>query len=154
MNEPLKRHKALHSLSHDHHNGLVLAQLAKKNSPEYPQLPKTVVGKIEYAVSYYYDELVPHFRAEENTLIPTIKGRDKKVDEILNTIVDEHKQIKTLITLLDEESSEDVLDEFGNLLEAHIRKEERELFPMIQELLSEEELSELERKLPKVFDEE
>jgi len=147
MNKPIKRHKALQSLSHDHHHGLVLAQLAKKGSPEYPHLPKSLGAKIEYAISLFYDELVPHFRKEENILFPSVKGKNEMVDELINKIVDEHKQIKSLVALLDEKSSEDVLDEFGYLLESHIRKEERELFKLIQEVLSEEELNSIEEKL-------
>lgn len=42
---------------------------------------------------------------------------------------------------------ENVLDELGWLLEKHIRKEERELFPAIEVILTEEELSELKTKL-------
>lgn len=153
MNEPLKRHKALQSLSRDHHDGLILAQLAKKDSPEYSQLPKTVAGKIEYAVSYFYDELVPHFRAEENILFPFMQGKDKEIDELVHTIVEEHRRIKSLVTKIDEESNEDALDELGHLIESHIRKEERELFPKIQDLLSEDELTQLGNKLPKISDE-
>jgi iron-sulfur cluster repair protein YtfE (RIC family) len=147
MNKPIKRHKALQSLSHDHHYGLILAQLSKKSSPAYPDLPKSLGAKIEYAIAFFYDELVPHFRKEENILFPLVKGRNEMIDEIINKIVDEHKQIKSLVALLDEKSSEDVLDEIGCLLESHIRKEERELFKLIQEELSEEELISLEEKL-------
>jgi iron-sulfur cluster repair protein YtfE (RIC family) len=35
---------------------------------------------------------------------------------------------------------EDILDELGMLLDNHIRKEERILFPKIEEILSDEEL--------------
>ena len=41
------------------------------------------------------------------------------------------------------------LDELGNLLESHIRKEERSLFPEIEKILSEEELELLAVKLAK-----
>ena len=42
---------------------------------------------------------------------------------------------------------ENVLNELGWLLEKHIRKEERELFPEIERILTEGELSELKTKL-------
>jgi len=41
----IKRDKALHILSHDHHHGLILAQLIKKGSPQYKNLPNTTEGK-------------------------------------------------------------------------------------------------------------
>ncbi len=144
----MERHKALHSLSHDHHHGLILAQLIKKGSPEYPYLPKTLGGKIEYAISFYNDELVRHFKDEENILFPIVKSRDDKVDDLINVILNEHKKIKALVSSLKkDQDSEDVLDDLGNLLESHIRKEERELFPLIQNLLNDEELIHLENKL-------
>jgi hemerythrin-like domain-containing protein len=42
---------------------------------------------------------------------------------------------------------ENELDELGRTLEVHIRKEERELFHMIQEVLSEDEFEKLKNKL-------
>ena len=148
MNKPLKRHNALHSLSHDHHHGLVLAQLAKKSSPEYTNLPKTTEDKIKYAISFYNDELVRHFRNEEEILFPVVKGKDEKVDNLIDEIIDEHIKMKELIkSLRIITDSEDMLDEFGCLLESHIRKEERELFKMIQNILTEEELNLIGNKL-------
>ena len=45
------------------------------------------------------------------------------------------------------ENKDDILNELGVLLESHIRKEERVLFEKIQNLLSDEELKQLEIKL-------
>jgi hemerythrin-like domain-containing protein len=42
---------------------------------------------------------------------------------------------------------ENVLDEFGQLLEKHIRKEERELFMEIEKVLSEDELKIVSEKI-------
>jgi len=39
------------------------------------------------------------------------------------------------------------LDELGNILESHIRKEERDLFMKIQEILTEDELTTVEKQL-------
>ena len=39
------------------------------------------------------------------------------------------------------------MDELGHVLESHIRKEERNLFGKIQEILSDEELTVLENQL-------
>lgn len=47
----MKRHKALIPLSHDHHHGLLLAQLVKKNVPDYKGLHKNLEGKIKYILS-------------------------------------------------------------------------------------------------------
>ena len=60
----MKRHPALHTLSHDHHQGLILAQQLKKGAPQYKGMPSTLVGKKDYTLSFYNDELVQHFKAD------------------------------------------------------------------------------------------
>ena len=148
MSNSLKRHKALHSLSHDHHHGLILAQLLKKCSPDYKNLPSTTEGKKDYAVQFYNTELVRHFEVEEKVLYPLVNDRDKEIDSLFKEIIAEHQQIKKFITKLESNNDvEDTMDQLGYLLESHIRKEERELFQIIQNLLSDEELIYLENKL-------
>jgi len=144
----LKRHKALHILSHDHHQGLILAQLIKKDSPHYKKLPYTTKGKKDYTIRLYNDELIKHFEDEEKILFSFIKGKDNDIDKLIEEIITEHKKIRQLINQL--ESGEDVentMDELGHILESHIRKEERNLFGKIQEVLSEDELAALENQL-------
>ncbi len=143
----MKRHKSLFSLSHDHHHGLVLAQLIKINAPEYKNLPNTVEGKVEYTINFYNIELLKHFSQEEKILFPAAKGKDKKVDLLIDEIISEHRKIDKLVSELKSENDcVQILDELGNLLDNHIRKEERELFPMIQNILTDAELEKLNGK--------
>ena len=144
----LKRDKALHILSHDHHHGLLLAQLIKKGSPQYKNMPDTTEGKKDYSIRFYYDELIKHFADEEKILFPAVKGKDDEIDNLFEEIITEHKKIKQLINhLKSDENVENTLDEFGHILESHIRKEERILFGKIQEVLTEDELTALENQL-------
>ena len=144
----IKRHKALHILSHDHHHGLILAQLIKKGSPQYKNLPNTTEGKKDYSIRFYNDELIKHFDDEENILFPVVNGKDDEMDNFIEEIIIEHKKIKQLINQLEsDEDVENTLDELGNILESHIRKEERDLFIKIQEILTEDELTALENQL-------
>jgi iron-sulfur cluster repair protein YtfE (RIC family) len=146
----MKRHPALHPLSHDHHQGLILAQQLKKDAPRYKGMPSTLEGKKDYAVSFYNTDLIKHFKDEEDVLFPASKGRSEKIDELISEIISEHRQIEKLIDNLQNfDDVEQVMDELGHLLEKHIRKEERELFVMIEEALSEEELETLSDKLKK-----
>jgi iron-sulfur cluster repair protein YtfE (RIC family) len=144
----IKRHKALHILSHDHHHGLMLAQLIKKGSPQYKNLPKTTEGKKDYSIKFYNDELIKHFDDEEKILFPVVNGKDDEIDNFIEEIITEHKKMKQLINQLEsDEDVENTLDELGNILESHIRKEERDLFIKIQEILTEDELTALENQL-------
>ncbi len=145
---PIKRHKGLAPLSRDHHQGLILAQLIKKDAPDYKDLPKTTSDKVKYTISFYKSELVKHFKNEEDILYPAVKNKSEEIDELFEDIFSEHKKIKQLMAQLESgENKTDILNELGVLLELHIRKEERLLFEKIQNLLSEEELTQLEKQL-------
>jgi iron-sulfur cluster repair protein YtfE (RIC family) len=144
----LKRNKALHILSHDHHHGLLLAQLVKRGSPKYKNMPDNTAGKKDYSIRFYNDELIKHFEDEEKILFPILKGKDDEIDNLFEEIIIEHKKIKQLINQLEtDEDVENTLDELGRILESHIRKEERILFGKIQEVLTEDELTALENQL-------
>ena len=148
----MKRHPSLIALSHDHHHGLMLAQLIKKGAPEYKGLPTDIIGKVKYAKEAWEKELKLHFKNEEEILFPFVKNKDVDLDKLIEGILEEHKQIKSLVKNLDtSENKEEVLNDLGILLEKHIRKEERQVFKMIQ-LLFEDELNELEGKIISVKD--
>lgn len=144
----MKRHPALHTLSHDHHQGLILAQQLKKGAPQYKGMPSTLESKKEYTQQFYKSELVQHFKDEEEILFPFVKGKDENVKKLITEIISEHRKMESLIYQLEKaDQLENVLDELGWLLEKHIRKEERELFVEIEKNLSEAEFSDLSEKL-------
>ena len=144
----MKRHPALYQLSHDHHQGLILAQQLKKGSPQYKGMPSTLDGKKEYAISFYKTELVKHFEDEEKILFPSVIKRNDEVDDLVEEAISEHRKIESLIDDLRRKNDvADLLDELGRLLENHIRKEERILFPKVEEILSDEELANIGDRL-------
>lgn len=144
----MKRHKALQSLSHEHHHGLRLAQLIKTGSPEYEGLPHTTSEKKLYTIKFFEENLIPHFKKEEELLFPLSRKKNSNTENLVNELIKQHKEIYLLIDNLKISSQANInLNELGILLEAHIRKEERELFQMIQEILSENELAKLESEL-------
>jgi len=151
----MKRHKAIQQLSRDHHKGLLLAQLMKKNAPHYKDLPTDTSGKLQYAVQTFNDELLIHFSDEENFLFSAVKGKSDEIDNLIDELTEGHKYfnekisfLKKWIPTMDNDSELiEKLDEFGKKLEGHIRKEERVLFNLIQEILSEDELINIEKKI-------
>jgi iron-sulfur cluster repair protein YtfE (RIC family) len=108
--------------------------------------------KARRALEFYESDLALHFEAEEKLLYPFVKGRDALLDSLFLEIMEEHKKIKLQIESLREGGGllEEKLDYLGRLLEGHIRKEERELFPRIQEVFSEAELNNLNGKIKAV----
>jgi iron-sulfur cluster repair protein YtfE (RIC family) len=144
----MKRHKSLIFISHDHYHGLQLAQLIKKNSPKFKNLPNDLEGKKNYTITFYENDLLHHFYLEENIILPAVKGRNKEIDKLFEEMIVEHKNIERAVESLKENTDiEDKLNEIGLMLQDHIRKEEKILFEKIQDELSEDELQKLEEEL-------
>ncbi|MDQ7818233.1 MAG: hemerythrin domain-containing protein [Melioribacteraceae bacterium] len=144
----MKRHPSLIQLSKEHHDGLILAQVIKKNAPVYIGMPSNLDAKKEYTLNFYKTELKKHFDIEERFLIPAIKDYNSEIDLLCDQVLTEHNDLHLLIEKLKtEDDHEKVLNQLGLLLEKHIRMEERELFEKIQNHFDEEFLSKLENKL-------
>ncbi len=144
----MKRHPSLIRLSKEHHDGLILAQIVKKDAPVYKGMPANPEGKKEYTLNFYKTDLIKHFEVEERILIPEIKGHNNAIDKLCDKVLDEHKELNSYIEkLLEDDNYEEILNQFGILLESHIRMEERELFEEIQKQFDDEFLNRLESKL-------
>lgn len=144
----MKRHPSLYTLSHDHHQGLILAQQLKKGAPQYKGMPSTLESKKEYTIQFYKSELIQHFKDEEEILFPAVGKKNDVINKLIVEIISEHRKMESLVSALKKANNlEDVLNEFGILLEKHIRKEERELFVEIEKVLTEVELSDISQKI-------
>ena len=137
----MKRHASLIPLSHDHHMTLLLAQVMKKDAPPFKGMSTIPRDKAEYIKTHYNTHLVAHFEKEEKKLFPFIKGRDRDIDVLIEELIKDHREIEKSIAAID--ASPDLVEHLsglGDLLDQHIRKEERILFEKIPQLFSEEEL--------------
>jgi len=139
----MKREAQLQPLSHQHHNGLMAALLLKKGVDK--QADAAVM--CDFIISTWNNELRNHFIKEEVYLHPhglQIPSLMEKYERMKT----EHHQIRRLIDAIRNGSSDvKVIIEFHTLLEKHIRFEERELFPFIEEHIQPEQLNELGRNL-------
>ena len=67
-----------------------------------------------------------------------------EIDRISHEIIYEHQHLKKMFSAIEsDENLVETLDELGRALEVHIRKEERVLFPLIQQYCPEEMLDEI-----------
>jgi hemerythrin-like domain-containing protein len=143
----MKRHPSLAHLSRDHHGALILARLLQKNAPAYKGLPTDVVGKGAYANKFYTEELVKHFSREEKAL-QLVKEINEPLDKMLQIILKEHVELHAAFhAIINHNDLPTHLDELGKALETHVRKEERELFPLIEESCNEELLAAIDASL-------
>lgn len=139
----MKRHEALAPLSREHHGTLILAQLLKNGAPLYKGLPDTDEGKAFYAEQQFKEIIKKHFQDEE-LVLQKVKHCNAAISSLGDEIINEHRQLAALFLSLNKTTGlADALDELGRMLEAHIRKEERVLFPLIQSHCSEEELQQV-----------
>ena len=129
------RHPSLVPLSHDHHHGLALALRCRKQA--LGQLkPMGVAGLAERArefSEFYKNNLALHFDAEEKVLFPAMRTTVPASAALVDALTQDHHRIHELLPKLElkVELAKSLFD-LGDLLERHIRKEERELFPLFE----------------------
>ena len=134
----MQRHPSLRSLSSEHHTGLVLARRARKATQQEAPAQAAVWHELR---KIFHTELEPHFQREEQSLLPVLRtgGEVELVDRTLR----EHRSIRSLI----QKNCPDNLASFAELLTAHIRFEENELFNTAQRVLGSKVLEDLGRIL-------
>ncbi|MDW5290671.1 hemerythrin domain-containing protein [Formosa sp. PL04] len=132
--KPLKRHKSLQPLSRDHHHGLLLSWKIRTGFKKNVEANRIKT----YTDWFYTAHLIPHFEMEEAHIFSLLAE-----DNLLRIqAIDEHKQIKDLIENTD--NLDENLNQIADVLEKHIRFEERVLFPEIQNIATPEEMAHIE----------
>lgn len=132
----MPRNQALIPLSHDHHHGLVVALRLKKGGPASPNdswlegADNQALQLLEFADS----ELLNHFQLEEELVFPVLLKLDiDEISTLTHELLGEHQVMRASLDAIRQSSDSTILKHFGELLEAHIRKEERILFPLIEQ---------------------
>jgi hemerythrin-like domain-containing protein len=132
------RDPSLVPLSHQHHNGLALVVLAERALAQ-DSGPEAIAAQARKVVNRYEIELRNHFDLEEQILFPAIREHIGELP-LVEALLAEHRRLEQLVAALRDDPSLAQLQDFLSLLRAHIRKEENELFPDIQERLPREVL--------------
>jgi len=132
----MKRAEALQPLSRDHLKSL----LAAKRLREATGAAQAARGFLEF----WQTEGRHHFRVEEEVLLPGW-ALHSAVDRVaVGRMLEEHLAIRRgALRAAAGEASLEELQELGRLLDDHVRFEERELFPIIEEALTPEDLGRL-----------
>jgi iron-sulfur cluster repair protein YtfE (RIC family) len=149
MTTSSRRHDSLIPLSREHQYALMLCLRIHRGLLEHDNDIEWLQTKAGHAVRFFEGELVNHFRAEEEFLFPEMRGflgAARIIDELLA----EHQEMRRRMDQLrkiDVSSLAATLKEFADTLEAHIRKEERELFPIYEQQASSEVIFRVERAI-------
>jgi len=139
----MKREEQLQPLSHQHHNGLMAALLLKKGVEKAAD--PSVMG--DFILSVWNNELRNHFIKEEVYLHPHVLQITVLMEKY-EQMKAEHHQIRHLVdSIRNQGATASLVTDFYHLLEKHIRFEERELFPFIEEHIQQDQLNELGRNI-------
>ena len=132
----MKRSTELTPLSHEHHQALFVA-IGLKRAED--------VDASAAFLDYHEATGERHFEIEEQVLLPGWLAVDPDGDaDAARRVLAEHLEIRTATARLRaREAAADELRALGELLERHVRYEERELFPMIESRLGDEQLRSL-----------
>jgi hemerythrin-like domain-containing protein len=147
----IKRSRQLKPLSSEHHHALLVAFQLKKGLAGHGDsagAPKDLPGLVSLARRFEDSTFVTHIRAEEELLIQHLGAEDGR------RLQGEHRELVRLLAAAREGRPADArhaLVNFAQLLERHVRWEERELFPACESAMGEEALAlvghELEKRL-------
>lgn len=139
--KPIKRSEQLAPLSREHHDGLLFAWKIKEGLANQAPLDKLR----QYSMWYWRNHIKPHFFQEEKILVPYMP----QGHPMATRLKEEHDHIRELILGLDDEADKRTLILLTDLINNHIRFEERELFVYLEGLLTKEKLDEIFVQLEK-----
>ena len=146
----MRRHPGLRGLSDDHHRGLVNARRLKRAAAAEEAERADAAGKF---LGFWRADTRLHFREEEDVLLPVLARHAGNLSHpSVVEMLTQHARIRGLAMDLEDELGRrgvrgETLRELGERLEAHIRLEERRVFPYIEETLPEHALEEVASRL-------
>src|SRR5450759_1646608 len=126
----MKRSTILQPLSREHYTALTLAKASERAAQSGDEA--LVSQTCQRVIHAFSDALEPHFQLEEISLLPLLQSAETQ--PLVERTLADHQQLRGLIDAL-RQNDAGALDSFGKCLSAHVRFEERELFPVLENLL-------------------
>lgn len=133
----MKRSPELIPLSKEHHESLVLAKKCQRtaaagNRADIEQLCQQIIHT-------FPDKWEQHFRCEETGIFTLAESHGGEMASLCQQLKQEHERLREIYRAM-KEGDYSGLEAFGELLQTHTRKEERELFPLIEASFSDAQL--------------
>jgi hemerythrin-like domain-containing protein len=142
------RDRNLIPLSRQHQHALALCVRIERASPIEDGDLATWQAEI---AQHFQTEIGIHFAAEERILFPAVRKFHDLIP-LIDELLADHVVLRDFFAKADARnmSAAELLG-FSQRMSAHIRREERQLFERLQELMNEDELSMLGRRLADVL---
>ena len=126
----MKRSEFLQPLSREHHAALSLARFCERAARSGD--PARVREACQRTVAEFSREIERHFQDEERDVLPLLQGTETQ--PLVERTLEDHRRLRSLLGDLQRDDIE-ALGSFGGWLLAHVRFEERALFPAIEAVL-------------------
>ncbi len=126
-----RRHESLIPLSREHHYGLLVCLRIHRGIEQHNADLDWLIERAGKVSLFFESDLRTHFTVEEEIVFP-IMSRITEAGATIEQLVEEHRSLERLVHELRYNQGlrlAPLLQSFANLLDAHIRKEERVLFP-------------------------
>jgi hypothetical protein len=135
----VKRSAALAALSRDHHKALFVAQHLRRADAD------TAADARSRFLAYWTEHGRAHFRREEEILLPGYAANGDAHHPLVLRALGDHVAIRQRagVVAADPSADPETLRDLGERLSAHVRLEERELFPLIEADMPADELVDL-----------
>ena len=135
LTNAVKRHPALVPLSHDHHHALVEARRLRRAAAAGAA---DRCAAAERLIRFFTNEAIAHFRQEEEDLFPLLVDASSASNDLLVRALLDHQRLHAAVARLRDDvaagaAAAPSLELTATLLEEHVRFEERQLFPIIEE---------------------
>lgn len=139
MAKPIKRSEHIIQLSREHHFSLLFCWKVKKGVKKEVE-PNRI---IKYVLYFWKKHLLPHF-SEEDILFEHVD------DPLVQRAYAEHHELNAILESLSTATTEEkaiLIPKIADLVDNHVRFEERELFPHLEEAIPESQLAIIGKKL-------
>lgn len=139
MEKPIKRSEHIVQLSKEHHFSLLFCWKIRGGLKKEVEISR-IINYINY---FWKEHLLPHFK-EEDVLFSTVD------DAFVKRAYDEHHEINETVRLLNLSSPEKAPSlalKIADLVDNHVRFEERELFPHLEKAIDEPKLIEIGKEI-------
>ena len=142
------RDKNLVPLSRQHQHALALCVRIDRASPIPDHESKTWQDEI---AQHFRAEIRVHFTAEEQFVFPPAR-KFSELDALVDELLLDHLWLRECFARAETlQLSPAEITDFAGRLSKHIRKEERQLFERLQQLMSKEKLEQMGRDLDRAL---
>lgn len=133
-------------ISRDHHAALLFCWRIR-NGVKHLVEPNRIKSYIHY---FWDNHLLPHFKQEEAIIFPLVEM------QLVERALKEHQQITEIIVSItsDNDEVEILVPILADAIDEHIRHEDRELFPLMESMLTLEQLKGIKKRMFDEYDPE